>query len=76
MIPLRVEDQVPFNKRATLVRERFVGMMRNKLGAHLDTEIPEMLDELQRSHLFGGDIQTQAPDGRFLSSLDGTLPVK
>ncbi len=75
MIPLRLEQQIPYDKRKTLVRRIFVAMMRDKLGAHLDDEIPETLDVLQKSHSFGVSLAVTTPAGEF-DTFDGTLPVR
>lgn len=75
LIPVRPEEQVPYEERDTLVRERFIDMMRDKLGAHLDEEIPEALDNMQKSHSFGVSLSVQTPSGEF-NTHDGTLPVR
>ena len=75
LIPLRPQDQVPYEKRQTLERRTFVKDMRNKLGAHLDKEIPELLDNLQRSHSFGIAFAIETPSG-VLRTADGTLDVR
>ena len=49
--------------------------MRNKLGAHLDREIPEELNNLQKAHSFGISIRVEA-NGRILDTIDGTMPMK
>ncbi|GAM98090.1 hypothetical protein U91I_01720 [alpha proteobacterium U9-1i] len=74
MVPLDPEKQIPYEKRKRLVRREFVELMRNKLGAHLDEEIPELLDALQRSESFGVDVEWRVPTG-VVSIGAGTLPV-
>ncbi|MDP3750094.1 MAG: hypothetical protein Q8Q88_23970 [Phenylobacterium sp.] len=64
------EHHVPYEKRHTLVRRTFVDWVRNRLGAHLDGELPDLLDELQRSESMGARFGVGA-----LSTLDGTLPM-
>lgn len=75
MIPTDPKLQVPRNKRATYTRREIITLVRNRLGAHLDRELPEDLDNLQKSKAFGIDIVYEV-DGRVLSSADCTLPMK
>ena len=49
--------------------------IRNKLGAHLDRDIPEELNQLQKAHAFGISIRA-AIDGKTLDTIDGTMPMK
>jgi hypothetical protein len=74
-IPADAASQVPRAKRKTFVRREIITLVRNKLGAHLDRDLPEELDNLQRSEAFGCDIQVDLGD-RKLTTLDGTLPMK
>lgn len=75
LIPVRIEDQVPESQRETLTRRTFIELMRNKLGAHLDIDQPELLDHLQKSTAFGGTFVIETPAG-LLSTEDGTLPMR
>ncbi|WP_156387529.1 hypothetical protein [Methylobacterium sp. Leaf399] len=75
MVPLDPKEQVPFSQRRRLVRRELVLMMRNKLGAHLDAELPEILDELQRVEIFGMGASITTPMGTF-NTWDGTLPIR
>jgi hypothetical protein len=66
--------------RFTLTRKELVKMMRDKLGAHLDTAIPEELDHLQRALSFGADLGFVIPrkdqDRIYeVSIANGLLPV-
>jgi hypothetical protein len=49
-------------------------MVRNKLGAHLDRELPEDLDNLQRPNIFGCGIEVNNGETK-LSTSDGSLPM-
>jgi hypothetical protein len=61
--------------RRTLTRREFIDDMRNRLGAHSDTELPELLDELQRHTSWGTSDISTVFNGAKLSVSDGTLPV-
>jgi hypothetical protein len=74
VIPAREEDQVSHQDRQTLVRREFVEQMRNKLGAHMDEEIPEVLEDLQKAAAFGAVFSIQTPTGEF-STARGNLPI-
>lgn len=74
MIPLSSGEHVPLPERQVLFRRTFIELMRNKLGAHLDIDQPELLNELQRSSAFGADFGVGTPTG-MLSSADGSLPM-
>ena len=75
IIPLTVDKQLPYEKRQKLCRREFVELTRNKFGAHLDHEIPEVLDQLQRSRSFGIGFVINIGN-RVLNSYDGTLETR
>ncbi len=70
LIPTDQAKQVPRHKRDTMTRRTFVDLMRNKLGAHIDSEIPEELDGLQKAFHFGMDLIVAYPGGEL--SLHGS----
>jgi len=72
--PVRESEQVPRNKRRTLTRRIFVELVRNKLRAHVDNDLPETLDALQRANAMGINVSVDLGD-RMLNSIDGTLPM-
>jgi hypothetical protein len=61
--------------RRQLTRREFVDDMRNRLGSHSDTVLPELLDELQRHTSWGATDISINFNGQTLSVSDGTLPV-
>ena len=69
LIPLKSNDQIPYEKRPTLSRRTFLQLVRNKIAAHSDNKIPEILYNLQK--FLTVDIVV---DG--LSTGDGSLPIK
>jgi hypothetical protein len=71
-VPLQVQDQIPYNQREKLVRRTFVEMTRNKFGAHLDAETPEMLDNLQRTESLGIVFAVNL-GGTVFNTADGSL---
>jgi hypothetical protein len=71
-VPARPEDQVPYDKRQTIVRRIFVEMTRNKFGAHLDAETPELLDNLQRTESLGIIFAVNL-NGSVFNNADGSL---
>lgn len=71
IIPINDSPSVPFDKRETINRRDFVAMLRNKLGAHQDGDLPILLDELEDARSWGGFI-CNTPEGT-LSTEDGTL---
>lgn len=75
-IPIRPEDQIPWEEREKLTRQQLVTDVRNTLGAHGDDEIPALLDDLYQAQSFMGGAGVQMPDGRILSTDDGSLPVE
>ena len=75
IVPLDPNLQIPYEKRRRFVRREFVQLMRNKFGAHLDKEVPELLDTLQRSESFGVGLTVNLPSGP-VNSLDGTLRTR
>lgn len=75
MIPLDSSLHLPSDKRIVVTRRTFIEQMRNKLGAHLDEEIPEVLDHLLRATSFGGILAVQTPQG-MLSTQDGSLKMR
>jgi len=74
MIPVNDTPNVPFAKRETLTRREIIGMIRDKLGAHQDNELPTVLDDLQ-SGLNYVAIIYQDDDGREWHTDNGTLPI-
>lgn len=64
---------VPFADRETLCRRELIKLLRDKRGAHPDSEWPELLDEIQLG--MGMSAFFIGPDGVRLNSADGTLPV-
>jgi hypothetical protein len=74
-IPTDERYQLPKNKRKTFSRRELIETIRNKLGAHLDRDIPEELNQLQKAHAFGISIRA-AIDGKTLDTIDGTMPMK
>jgi len=76
MVPLKSEDQVPFEKRERFTRYKFVRLVRDTVGAHTDTEIPIVLDDLNQSIGFGAHAQVQLPDGTVAGTHDGSVKVR
>ena len=74
MIPVGNSPQRSDAERNRLYRRGFVELMRNKLGAHLDVEQPEILDQLQSVSGFGLAIKVGTPTG-MLSTDDGSLKI-
>jgi hypothetical protein len=74
VIPVRSEDQVPFEEREKLTREALVSKVRNSVGAHTDEEMPAVLDDLEKAWAFGVHFGQHTPNG-MLSTAEGTLPV-
>jgi hypothetical protein len=75
VIPADERLHVPKNKRKTFNRRELIQELRNKLGAHLDREIPEALNLLQTADALGINIGVNV-QGTILTTLDGTLPMK
>ncbi|MGD9980395.1 MAG: hypothetical protein AB7H66_06550 [Hyphomonadaceae bacterium] len=75
MIPLLADNQVPYELRRKLVRQELVETMRNKIGAHTDAELPEVLFELERENPFGIGAEIATPSG-LLSTYDGSLSLR
>ncbi|WP_327460644.1 hypothetical protein [Brevundimonas sp.] len=75
MIPLNPEEQLGWESRLKLTRERFVTDMRNTMGAHRDQEIPTDLANLYRSAAFGGQPAAMSPDGNMLTIENGGIEV-
>lgn len=71
MIPVNGTPSVPFNKRETINRRDFVALLRNKLGAHQDGDLPILLDQLEEARCWG-EFVCHTPEG-ILSTEDGTL---
>ena len=71
MIPVNDTPSVPFNKRETINRRDFVALLRNKLGAHQDGDLPILLDQLEEARSWG-EFVCDTPEGS-LSTEDGTL---
>lgn len=71
MIPVNDTESVPFNKREAINRRDFVALLRNKLGAHQDDDMPILLEQLEETRSWGGFV-VETPDG-VLSTDDGTL---
>jgi hypothetical protein len=70
------EDQVPFEQRVTLTRREIVKILRNKIGGHVNTEIPELLDRLRTGQLLSFDAVVSTDDGATKSLAEGTLPLR
>ena len=75
-LPPTEAEEVPYKRRSKLTRREFVDQMRNKLGAHIDAEVPELLNDLQKSSSFGITFAMARPDGSEVSTSDGTLPTR
>lgn len=73
LIPINDTPSVPFEARETINRRDFVALLRNKLGAHQDNDLPVLLDELEESRSWGVFV-CQTPDG-VCSTEDGTLTM-
>jgi hypothetical protein len=74
-VPVQEVDQVPYHERRRLTRRTFVEQTRNKFGAHLDEEIPELLDELQRKESFGIILAVNI-NGTIFNTADGSLHMR
>jgi hypothetical protein len=74
-VPLQKTEQVPYHERNRLTRRTFVEQTRNKFGAHLDREIPELLDQLQRNESLGMVLAVNINDSVF-NTADGTLVMR
>lgn len=73
LIPVNGSPTVPYEKRETITRMGLVNLLRNKLGAHQTSEMPELLDELEETKNWGG-FGVQTPE-RIYTTDDGTLPT-
>jgi hypothetical protein len=74
MIPVNDSPSVPFQDRETLTRRELIELVRNKLGAHTESEFPILLEELDEARSWGG-FAIETPDGVFDTD-NGTLLVK
>lgn len=74
LIPVNDSDATPFAKRRTLTRMQLVDMVRNKVGAHTEPDLPELIDDLESGVDFAAF--SMVSNGKELSTLDGTLPVQ
>jgi hypothetical protein len=74
-VPVQEADQVPYHKRRRLIRRTFVEQTRNKFGAHLDRDVPELLDELQRKESLGIVLAVNI-DGTMFNTADGSLKMR
>jgi hypothetical protein len=69
------EDHVPYEQRVTLTRREIVKTLRNKIGGHVNTEIPELLDRLRTGQLLSFNAVVSTEDGSTRSLAEGTLPL-
>jgi len=74
ILPVNDTPAVPFEKREKLTRMRFVQLLRNKAGSHLESEWPMLFDELDDEKGWGG-FAIHTPDGEF-STENGTLSIR
>lgn len=75
VIPTDSARQVVRSRRFTLTRREFVDKVRNKLGAHIDSDLPEELDKLLKAFYFGMDLKVSYPGGE-LSLHEGTVAIE
>ncbi len=75
MIPLKIEDQVPYRKRKKITRLNLITMVRQKLGAHTENEYPILMDELNSSAYMGIDAESVEQDGSLKSISNGQIKV-
>lgn len=71
LIPVNGSPSVPFEKREWINRRDFVALLRNKLGAHQDADLPILIEELENTRSWGS-FSVQTPDG-VISTDDGSL---
>lgn len=74
-IPIREEDQLTWDQREKVTRERFITDMRNSMGAHPDQWIPAVLDDLYQSSSFGGAPAVELPDGSIGTIENGAITM-
>lgn len=74
MFPVNGSPSVPFAQRERLTRMSFTKLVRDKLGAHVEKDMPHLLDELQSSRGWGVNVVLQTPQGP-LRTADGSLPI-
>jgi len=75
LIPTNTAEQVPRSKRYSMSRRTFVDLMRNKVGAHIDSDLPEVLEGLLKGFYFGMDLRVEYGEGA-LSLHEGTMHVE
>lgn len=69
LIPVKLNEQIPYEKRPTLSRRTFLQLVRNKIAAHSDDKVPEILYDLQKFLTVNVVVNG-------LSTDDGSLPIK
>jgi hypothetical protein len=72
-IPVNDTPVHPFDDRTSLTRRQVIGMLRDKLGAHQDDELPSVLDDLQDGLDIGFGVRM--PDGSERNTFDGSLKI-
>ena len=61
MIPIRDEEQIPYESRVKLSRQQIVRLYRNKFGSHTDRNIPKKLRLLIDEGSWGAGIMSGDP---------------
>ena len=74
-LPTDVRLHTPREKRFLFTRRTLIEQIRNKLGAHIDREVPEELIKLQKANSFGIGIFMNV-DGVLFNTVDGSMPMK
>jgi hypothetical protein len=74
LIPVNGSPVLPYEKREKVTRLRLTNLLRNKRGAHLNADLPLLLDTLDSSKSWAGDIGVETATG-FFSTADGSLKV-
>lgn len=64
------QNPVPYEKRRTLTRRELVRLVRNKIGSHIDPNIPETLRNIQSQYGLGVGYHLNE-----LHTIDGSLPM-
>ena len=75
MIPVNGSPVQPYEKRSKTTRRELIELLRNKMGAHQDVDLSELLEEIELSKGWVG-FELEHPTHGVLSTDDGTLPIR
>lgn len=74
LIPVNGAPSVPFNERVKYSRREMIKLLRDKMGAHVEKDVPHLLEELQSHQSWGVGVVIETPHGVFSTS-DGTMNI-